>query len=83
MPKVWVSRAHLQNESLGIEVWPGDIVPAALIKASPWLVSDGLVFEKGPDPVLEESELPPLPEVSPLETDAADPQTAPVIESQT
>lgn len=47
MPKVYISRGHIQNEGLGIEVFPGDEVPAALVKASPWLVEDGVVVEKG------------------------------------
>ncbi len=47
MPKVYISRAHVQNDKLGIEVFPGDEVPAALIKASPWLVDEGVVVEKG------------------------------------
>lgn len=47
MPKVYISRGHVQNEGLGIEVFPGDEVPAALIKASPWLVEEGVVVEKG------------------------------------
>jgi hypothetical protein len=46
MPKVYISRGHIQNEGLGIEVFPGDEVPAALVKASPWLVEDGVVVEK-------------------------------------
>ena len=46
MPKVYISRGHLQNEGLGIEVFPGDEVPAALVKASPWIVEDGIVVEK-------------------------------------
>jgi len=46
MPKVYISRGHVQNEGLGIEVFPGDEVPAALVKASPWLVEDGVVVEK-------------------------------------
>lgn len=47
MPKVYISRGHVQNEGLGIELFPGDEVPAALIKASPWLVEEGVVVEKG------------------------------------
>ena len=46
MPKVYVSRAHIQNDKLGIEVFPGDEVPAALVKASPWLVDEGAVVDK-------------------------------------
>jgi hypothetical protein len=46
MPKVYISRGHIQNEGLGIEVFPGDEAPAALIKASPWLVEEGVVVEK-------------------------------------
>jgi hypothetical protein len=46
MPKVFISRGHLQNDGLGIELFPGDEVPSALVKASPWIVEDGLVIEK-------------------------------------
>lgn len=43
--KVYKTRVQLDNETLGLSLLPGDEVPEALIKASPWIVEEGLVIE--------------------------------------
>jgi hypothetical protein len=43
--KIYKTRVQLDNEALGLSLLPGDEVPAALIKASPWIVEEGLVIE--------------------------------------
>lgn len=39
----YVAKAHLTNDALGINVFPGDAVPEALVKQSPWVLDEGLV----------------------------------------
>lgn len=43
--KVFKTRVQLDNEALGLSLLPGDEVPEALMKASPWIVEEGLVIE--------------------------------------
>jgi hypothetical protein len=43
--KVYKTRVELYNDSLGLVLLPGDEVPEALIKMSPWVIEEGLVIE--------------------------------------
>lgn len=39
----YVAKAQLSNEQLGVSVMPGDEVPEAMVKMSPWLLEEQLV----------------------------------------
>ncbi len=43
--KAYKTRVELHNDPLGLVLLPGDEVPEALIKMSPWVIEEGLVIE--------------------------------------